>query len=608
MNEHAGLYTTLIFLAAAVIAVPLFRRVGLASVLGYLAAGSVIGPWGLGLIKNVQETLGFAELGVVFLLFIIGLELKPARLWVLRRSIFGSGGLQVSATSLILFGLCTCAGLSWSVSFIVAVSLAFSSTAFALQILAERKQLSTSFGRTAFSILLFQDLAAIPLIAAVPFLDPGASQHSIQWMAIGKVVIAFGLLILASRTVLRRVFRMMAAAKTTEIFTAATLLLVLGVALLMESLGLSMALGSFLAGVLLADSEYRHELEADIEPFKGLLLGLFFMAIGMTVDYGLLIHRPLFIVGLSLGLLFVKILVNYFVGRRAGLTPTAARNLAFVIPQGGEFAFVVFAAAVARGVMNPEEANILVVVVTLTMALTPPLVAMNDKYLWKVFGEDEKKPYDKIESGNTEIIVAGFGRFGQVIGRILLMMKMEFTALEADADQVEVLRKFGNNVYYGDASKLELLRAAGAEKARVLVVAIDDMKASLKTVAVARQNFPHLKILARARNREHVFRLLDLGVTRIWRETYGSSLEMAEGLLEEFGFSAARVKRATRRFRSHDEELLIEQHKVYQDQTQLIDVSKRAQKQLIETLEADREEGLDIQDYEARRRGPANLL
>lgn len=595
MTEHAGLYTTLIFLAAAVIAVPLFKRIGLASVLGYLAAGSVIGPWGFGLIKNVQETLGFAELGVVFLLFIIGLELKPNRLWVLRRSIFGSGGLQVGLTALVLFMVCMLNGLTWSVSLIVAVSLAFSSTAFALQILAERKQLSTSYGRTAFSILLFQDLAAIPLIAAIPFLDASAGEHTIQWMAIGKVVLAFAVLIGASRTVLRRVFRMMASAKTTEIFTAAALLLVLGVALLMESLGLSMALGSFLAGVLLADSEYRHELEADIEPFKGLLLGLFFMAIGMTVDYGLLVRRPFFIIALSAGLLLVKVLVNYVTGRRAGLTNAAARSLAFVIPQGGEFAFVVFAAAVARGVMKSEDANVLVVVVTLTMAVTPALVALNDSYLSKLFGEEAKKPFDTIPSQDSEVIVAGFGRFGQMIGRILLMMKMDFTALESDANAVETLRKFGSKVYYGDASKLDLLRAAGAEKARVLVIAIDDMKASLKTAAVAQQNFPHLKIFARARNREHVFRLLDLGVTRVWRETYGSSLEMAEGVLEEFGVPTPRVKRTMRRFRTYDEALLLEQHKVYQDETQLIDVSKRAQKQLIATLEADREESLGIQ-------------
>lgn len=592
MNGHDDLYGVLILLAAAVIAVPLFKRLGLASVLGYLAAGSIIGPWGFHLIQNVREILDFSELGVVFLLFIIGLELKPSRLWILRRSIFGIGGMQVLLTGAILFAFCSLDGFTWGVSLIVAVSLAFSSTAFALQILAERKQLSTGFGRTAFSILLFQDLAAIPLIAAIPFLDPTGT-HEIQWRAIGLTALVFAALIVASRTILRRAFKLMAAAKTTEIFTAATLLLVLGVALLMESLGLSMALGAFLAGVLLADSEYRHELEADIEPFKGLLLGLYFIAIGMTVDYGLLIHRPLFIVGLALGLLAIKIGVNYFVGRRAGLTASAARSLAFVIPQGGEFAFVVFAAAVAREVMTQEEANTLVLVVTLTMALTPALVSFNETYLSKWLGREEKKPFDKIESEGSEIIVAGFGRFGQIVGRILKMMKLEFTALEANADQVEALRRFGNKVYYGDASKVELLRAAGAEKARVLVVAIDDMKASLKTVAVARQNFPHLRILARARNREHVFRLLDLGVTRIWRETYASSLEMAEGLLEEFGFPAARVKKTMRRFRSYDEELLLEQHKVYQDEVQLIDVSKRAQQQLIQTLEADRQEDLE---------------
>jgi glutathione-regulated potassium-efflux system ancillary protein KefC/glutathione-regulated potassium-efflux system protein KefB len=356
-----------------------------------------------------------------------------------------------------------------------------------------------------------------------------------------------------------------------------------------------MALGSFLAGVLLADSEYRHELEADIEPFKGLLLGLFFMAIGMTVDYGLLIHRPFMIIGFSLVLLTVKVLVNYFVGRRSGLTPSAARSLAFIIPQGGEFAFVVFTTAVARGVMPVEDANALVVVVTLTMALTPALVALNDRVLTNWLGREEKKPFDHIESEDNQIIVAGFGRFGQIVGRLLRMMNIEFTALELNADQVETLRRFGNKVYYGDASKLDLLRAAGAEKARILVIAIDDMKASLKTAEIASQNFPNLRIYARARNREHVFRLRDLGVTRIWRETYGSSLEMVESVLGDWGFPATRVQRTLRHFRAYDEQLIVEQHKVYQDEAQLIDVSKRAQQQLIRTLEADREEGLELQ-------------
>ena len=593
MNNHEGLITTLIFLSAAVIAVPLFKRIGLASVLGYLAAGSVIGPWGFGLIRNVEATMGFAELGVVFLLFIIGLELKPTRLWVLRRSIFGSGGTQVLATAIILFLVGRLAGFSNSLSFIIGMSLAFSSTAFALQILAERKQLSTSYGRTAFSILLFQDLAAIPLIAIIPFLTAGSGEKPIEWLAVVKVIAVFAVLILASRTLLRPIFRLLASAKITEIFTAAALLLVLGVALTMEHLGLSMGLGSFLAGVLLADSEYRHELEADIEPFKGLLLGLFFMAIGMTVDYGLLINHPLMIVGLAIGLLVVKISVNYLVGLRAGLTKPAARSLAFVIPQGGEFAFVVFAAAVASGAMKATDASLLVVVVTLTMALTPAAVALNDRFLTKWLGGEVKKPFDKIEDGNKGVIVAGFGRFGQIVGRILNLMKIEFTALEADANQVEVLRKFGRQVYYGDASKIELLRAAGAANARLLIIAIDDVNASVKTAAVASQNFPNLKILARARNREHVFRLLDLGITNIWRETWASSIELSERMLRELGFSSARVDRAIRTFRQYDQQLIMDQHAVYKDEMQLIDMSKRAQKQLTEILEADLVEDLE---------------
>lgn len=574
------------------IAVPLFKKFGLASVLGYLAAGSLLGPSGLKLINDVKSTMGFAELGVVLLLFIIGLELKPSRLWVLRKSVFGLGGAQVILTAIPLGIVAGLSGQNFLASTIIALSLAFSSTAFALQILSEKKQLATHAGRSAFSILLFQDLAAIPLLALIPLLGVTEIQTTSGtnvWLAVGKVILAMGGMVIVGRYLLRPAFRTIAQAKTSEIFTAATLLLIVAVGLLMETLGLSMALGSFLAGVLLADSEYRHELEADIEPFKGLLLGLFFMTVGMSVDYSLLVDQPLLVLGLVLGLLSLKMSVNYLLGRMIGkLNDPSARQLAMIIPQGGEFAFVIFAAAVTFKILNPEVTALLVVVVTLSMALTPFLVNMNEKVLDPKLSKN-KSVYDKIENEDNQVIIAGFGRFGQIVGRTLRVLGVGFTALEADADQVEVLRKFGSKVYYGDATKHELLKAAGAEKARLFILAIDNVPDSVKTAQLVKKHFPHLKILARARNRAHVFDLMDSGVDHIWRETLGSSLELTEELLHQLGISEDQSRSFLRQFRDADEKMLLEQHKVHKDQEKLIDVSKRAAEQLIKVLQTDQQ-------------------
>lgn len=592
MNHHDFLLTLLVYLGAAVIAVPLFKKFGLASVLGYLAAGSLLGPSGLKLINDVKSTMGFAELGVVLLLFIIGLELKPSRLWVLRKSVFGLGGAQVFITALPLGIVAWLAGQNFLASTIIALSLAFSSTAFALQILSEKKQLATHAGRSAFSILLFQDLAAIPLLALIPLLGVTEAQTSSEanvWLSVGKVVLAMGGMVIVGRYLLRPAFRTIAQAKTSEIFTAATLLLIVAVGLLMETLGLSMALGSFLAGVLLADSEYRHELEADIEPFKGLLLGLFFMTVGMSVDYSLLVDRPLLVLGLVLGILILKMSVNYGLGRVIGkLNDQSARQLAMIIPQGGEFAFVIFAAAVTFKILNPEVTALLVVVVTLSMALTPFLVNLNEKVLDPKLSKN-KSAFDKIENEDNQVIIAGFGRFGQIVGRTLRVLGVGFTALEADADQVEVLRKFGSKVYYGDATKHELLKAAGAEKARLFVLAIDNIADSVKTAQLVKKHFPHLKVLARARNRAHVFDLMDSGVDHIWRETFGSSLELTEELLHQLGISEDQSRNFLRQFRDADEKMLLEQHKVHKDQEKLIDVSKRAAEQLIKVLQTDQQ-------------------
>ena len=586
MSHHDFLLNLLIYLGAAVIAVPLFKRCGLASVLGYLAAGSVIGPFGLNLVRDVKSTMGFAEFGVVLLLFVIGLELKPNRLWVLRRSIFGLGGAQVLITTLPLALIAFFSGTTATLAIVVAISLAFSSTAFALQILAEKKQLSTKHGRSIFSILLFQDLAAIPLIAALPLLGAGPAKSTAEYyLGAGKVALAIGVIIFGGRYLLRPAFKFIASTKISELFTAATLLLVLGVALLMESIGLSMALGAFLAGILLADSEYRHELEADIEPFKGLLLGLFFMAVGMNVDYSILTEQPLKVVGLVAGLMALKFAVNFAVAKASGLNTDSSRHLAIILPQGGEFAFVVFGAAVAGGLMPADLSALLTLVVTISMALTPFLVLINEKLLEPHLGS--RKPFDEIKSNDNPVIIAGFGRFGQIAGRVLRVLGIGFTALEADVNQVEVLRQFGNKVYYGDASKIDLLKAAGADKARLFILAIDDMQASLKTAAIVRQHFPNLQIYARARNRSHAFELIDLGVTNVWRETLASSVELTEQVLMDLGYGSARSRSMMEKFRAHDERMLLEQHKVHRDQQKLIEVSKLSSKLLCELLNND---------------------
>jgi monovalent cation:proton antiporter-2 (CPA2) family protein len=595
--HNSFLFTLGIYLAAAVIAVPLFKRFGLASVLGYLAAGSIIGPSGFGFIKDVESTMSFSEFGVVLLLFIIGLELKPSRLWTLRKSVFGIGGLQVALTALPLAGLALALGATGITLPIVGLTLAFSSTAFALQIMSEKRELGTKHGRLAFSILLFQDLAAIPLLAIVPLLasQPNTADAGFLIPAL-KVTGMIAAVVIGGRYLLRPALRLVASSRTNEIFTAAALLIVVSTALLMSQIGLSMALGSFLAGILLADSEYRHELEADIEPFKGLLLGLFFMAIGMTVDYTLITHAPLKIIGGTLALLAIKGSAIFAVGRIGGLKSENARTLAVTLPQGGEFAFVIFAVAVTSQVLSAELAAQLVVIVTLSMALTPLLVLLNEKYFRTIFAEE--KVFDQIDEGDNPVIIAGFGRVGQIAGRVLRVLDIGFTALDHDQNQVDVLRKFGNKIYFGDASKIELLKAAGADKAKVFILAIDDVDASVKTAEVVKHHFPNLKIFARARNRQHAYRLLDLGIDKQWRETLGSSIEMTESVLQEFGFTYYKAQRVMDKFRSYDERGLLEQHRVHHDESQLVQLSTQYAQQLADVMQIDR---VELQDLRRER-------
>jgi len=587
-----------LLLLAAVVAVPLFKRFGLGSVLGYLAAGIAIGPWGLGLISQVEEILHFSEFGVVLLLFVIGLELQPSRLWRLRSAVFGLGGAQVLVTAAVLGG--------WAVlryhqsvpaALVIGFGLAMSSTAFVLQMLGERKELTDRHGRAAFAILLFQDLAVIPFLALLPFLSgqgqAAQDMHSF-WIGAAKAGAALGFVVFLGRYLLRPVLRVLAATQVPEIFTAAALLTVTGTALGMSAVGLSASLGAFLAGMLLADSEYHYELQADIEPFKGLLLGLFFMAVGMSANLGTIVRDPLRVAEGVLIVVGSKIAALYFVGRVYGLPRGAARALSVALSQGGEFAYVLFALAQSGGVLDHNTADALVVTVTLSMITTPPLYALLARRSKKQ-EEHEGRPYDEIDAPENDIIIAGFGPFGQIFGRLLRLKKIPFTVLERNWQHVDFVRQFGSTVFYSDAGRMEVLRAAKADKARFFVLAIADVEESLRIAEMVRRNFPQLRIFAVARDRAHAMQLMDLGVSDVIRRAYGSSLEMTAQLLVALGESEERAARDIARFRKHDHETLMRQQAIHRDEQQLIQTAKEASKELQQLFEADLEDQAEEQ-------------
>ncbi len=581
----------LIFLLAAVVAVPLAKRFGLGSVLGYLLAGVVVGPWVLNLSHDEEKILHFAEFGVVLLLFVIGLELQPSRLWRMRRSVFGLGGLQVSLTAAVLIGLAMSLGVSFETAVVAGLALSLSSTAFALQVLAECNELATRHGRASFSILLFQDMAVIPMLALLPLLAPqlpGADGEAV-WLSVGKAFGVIVLVIFVGRYVLRYLLRIVARSGTHEVFTATALLTVIGVSYLMELVGLSMALGAFLAGVLLAESEYRHELEANIDPFKGLLLGLFFMAVGMTVNLGLVVEIPLIVIGLALGLMAVKMLCLVVILKLDKQTWKTTRGIAATLSQGGEFAFVILSVGVSSALMDAGIAELLIVVVTVSMAATPLLFVMNDWWTKRMTAPDEPEYEQQIDEEN-QVIIAGFGRVGQIVGRILQARRIEFTALESSAEQVDFVKRFGNKIYYGDASRPDLLRAAKADKAVLLVLAIEDVERSIATAKVVRKHFPNLTIFARARNRQHAYALMDLGIKNIVRDTFYSSLEISEQLLVELGLSETESKRTVETFRDHDVARLCKQRHMAGDMKQMAEDNKLWTRELEEMFRQDEQE------------------
>jgi monovalent cation:proton antiporter-2 (CPA2) family protein len=584
------LQTVVILLAAVVLLIPLSRRAGFGSVLGYLAAGAAIGPSGLRLITGVDEIRAISEFGVVMLLFLIGLELRPQRLWVMRKSVFGLGTGQVVVTGAALAGLAHLAGLSWIGAGAIGGGLALSSTAIVLPMLGERDLLGGAAGRDSFAVLLFQDLAFIPMVAVIPLLSGEAVPIEHPWLMVAQGLAAIAAILVGGRFLIRPAFRAIGGARTPEVFNALALLTVVGAAALASVAGLSMSLGAFLGGVILSDSEYRHELRADIEPFEGLLLGFFFMSVGMSANFALVAAEPRMIAASVATLLATKIAIAYGLGRLAGQDRRNAVRFALALPQGSEFSFVLFAAAVAAGTLAQGDADRATLVITLSMVATPILFALSERFLTPLLSKPVKgaaPAYDEILDEGAPVIICGFGRVGQIVGRVLQMRGIPFTALEQDPAQVEVVRRFGNKVYYGNPTRPDLLRAAGAAQAKLLVVALSDMEQTLQVVGVARRNFPRLKIMARARNRRHAHLLMDHGVEEIVRETLHSSLKLSELVLEAVGVPRDDALRSIELFREFDENSLKETHAFYDDERHLIQNAQQTASELSELLEAD---------------------
>ncbi|WBA11910.1 glutathione-regulated potassium-efflux system protein KefB [Salinivibrio kushneri] len=543
-----------VFLLAAVIAVPLAQRLGMGSVLGYLLAGIVIGPWGLGLVRDVDAILHFAEFGVVLLLFLIGLELNPKKLLQMRRPIIGLGGSQVVVTALFIGVICVLAGLTLSQALVIGVGLALSSTAIAMKIIEDQRLMRSESGQAGFAILLFQDIAVIPMLAMIPALAGGSAG---SWLDVLWMFVGIGVLLVGGHFLLRPLFRLVAMSGVTELFTVTSLALVIGIALAMQALGLSMALGAFLAGVLLAESEYRHELETAIEPFKGLLLGLFFIAVGMTVDLGLLLDYPLAILGAVAALILVKTLLLYGLARAFGVVPKARSQMAVLLSQGGEFAFVIFTAARSQGLLNQELNAFLLVVVSLSMMTTPLMLTLQQRWFARTFNEpEEAPPQGQFEQADARVIIAGFGRFGQVVGRLMFANKIGVTILERDPTQIKLLRRYGYEVYYGDATQLDLLRAAGAHTAEAIVICTDSPDEVMEIVDLCARHFPNLKVMARARSRVEAYQLMAQGVDQFSRETFLGALELGRQTLESLGMHPYKAKRAEILFRKLDMRVL----------------------------------------------------
>ncbi len=593
-HSNSWLLSTLVYLAAAVFAVPVARLLGLGSIIGYLAAGIAIGPWGLKLVTNPQTMLHVAEFGVVLMLFLVGLELEPKRLWSMRRPIFGWGSVQLLGSAALGTAAGVALGVDWRLALVAALALAMSSTAIGLAVLNERNLMSTGAGQSVLSVALFQDIAAIPILALLPLLAVGGAAQSggNGWLQAGKAVAVVAGIIFGGRLLLRPALRAIANSKTPEIFTAAALLLVVATAALMQSVELSMALGAFLAGVLLAESEYRRELETDLEPFKGLLLGLFFIAVGMSIDFAVIIANPGLVAAVVLGFLILKALVLW-AKARAMPVPLAERPVfVILLAQGGEFGFVVLQQAQGAAAISAPHASLLTAAIAISMVLTPLLLVLADRW-WAMHlkRHPQGEPMAEIsQAQQAPIIIAGFGRYGQVICRLLQANGLTATVLDHDAEQVESLRRFGWQTFYGDATRLDLLRVAGAAKARVFVLAIDDVEQSLECAKLVLAHFPHCQLVARARNAAHYAKLRALGVQHVERETLDSSLMSGRSVLELMGWLPHHARTQAQRFRRHSIDLLEELAPHMADQKRIISMSKQGRQQLEETWAREREQ------------------
>lgn len=579
-------------LAVAVLIVPIFKRLGLGSVLGYLVAGVLLGPYALKVVQDAESVLHIAELGVTLLMFLIGLELQPARLLALRKQVFGLGVIQVGSITLFASIICWLSGIPLPSSVLIGYAVAMSSTAYILPLLAERKELTTRYGRESFAVLLFQDVSVIPVLALLAVLAPAAGQAAKApgWPALITLIA----LAIAGRPLLRAVFSYVARSggkngtAPRELFAAAALLAAVGIALLMSAVGLSASLGAFLAGVLLADSEFRHELEASIEPFESLLLGLFFMAVGMGIDLALVMQHPIKVLLIGFGILLVKIVVMYGMRRAIGGEDAVARPLAFVLATGGEFAFVLFGIGEQNQMLGAELAALLTVGVALSMALAPFALMLHDRVIKPMIESREPPPFDTIDDPGTPVVIAGYGRVGQIVSRLVAMRGIAFTAIDISPEHVDSVRKFGNKIYYGDASKLDLLRAAKLQDAKLFVLAVDDVEVSMQIAELVREQFPLVKILARARNRGHMMRLRELGIENVERETFWSSVEMGKAALHELGHGE-HIERMLKIFVEHDLNMLAQQQSVFTDEKAMVATTKNARAELQSILESDAE-------------------
>jgi len=616
MHDQSFFFQALVYLTAAVISVPIAKRLGFGSVLGYLVAGIIIGPFVLGLIgEEGEDVMHFAEFGVVMMLFLIGLELRPSLLWQMRRSIFGLGGLQLVVTTVLIGAVALAFRQTTNEALAIGLILALSSTAMILQTLVERGQIKTSAGQASFSVLLMQDIAVIPILALLPLLaseihGAGAAGHHDEavrtfagiaiegWFKVGLILVVITGIVLVGRFLSRYIFRFIAQTGLREIFTATALLLIVAIAVVMDLVGLSPALGAFLAGVVLADNEYRHELEANIEPFKGLLLGLFFLAVGASIDFNLLVDQPGLILALLAILIGVKFIVLFLLGRAFGLRGGQGMLFSLVLAQGGEFAFVLISYSMQNQVLSPEASGILLIVVALSMASTPLLLLLNEKVIRPLMEDSSnEQTADVIDDGETPVIIAGFGRFGVVVGRLLIANGFTATVLDDNPDNIQVLRKFGFKVYYGDATRSNLLHAAGCDTAKALVIAVDDMSKALKIADLVQRDYPRLELIGRAVSKQHAYEYLKRGITNYEHETFSASLHVGIKTLEKLGFNPYQAHRAAKIFRHHNKAIEKELFKHYEeDEKKYLSESMRFADELEELLKSEKHQSIHEYD------------